>query len=110
MNCNRASRSHCIILDESIKFGSLEILLQHGLATRCSEVYQSWRAEKARGDQHMKQRKADAIADEKKQLDVTLVRIKNGIARWLAGQTVAQYPCVCRSDIHTKTDGFAVDP
>ena len=110
MDCDRTSRSPRLILDESIKFSSLKILLQRGLATRCSEVYQSWAAEKARGDKLMKQRKIDAIADGKKQPDVTLVRIKNGITRWLAGQAVAQYPCVCRSDINTKTDGFAADP
>jgi hypothetical protein len=111
MDCDRTSRSPRLILDESIKFSSLKILLQRGgLKTRCSEVYRSWCAEKAHSDQLMKQRKIDAIDDAKKQLDVTLIRIKNGIARWLAGQAVAQYPCVCRSSIHAKTDGFAADP
>ena len=110
MDCDRASRSPRLILDESIKPSSLKILLQRGLETRCSEVYQNWRAEKARGDQLMKQRKTDAIAGAKKQHDVTLVRIKDGIARWLAGQAVAQYPCVCGSDIYAKTDSFVADP
>lgn len=110
MDCDRTSRSPRLILDESIKFSSLKILLQCGLETRCSEVYQSLRAEKARDDRLIKKRKTDAIADAKKQLDGTLVRIKNGIARWLAGQAVAQYPCVCGSDIHAKTDDFAADP
>ena len=110
MDRDRTSRSPRLILDESIKFSSLKILLQLGLETRCYEVYRSWRAEKARGDQLMKQHKTDAIADAKKQLDVILVRIKNGIARWLAGQAVAQYPCVCGSGIHAIIDGFAAGP
>ena len=110
MDCDRTSKSPRLILDESINISSLKILLQRGLDQRCYGIWQSWRAEKTRDDQLMKQRESDAITDGKKHLDVALVRIKNGIARWLAGQAVAQYPCVCRSNIHANTDGFVVGP
>ena len=110
MDCDRTSNSPRLILEESINSSSLKILLQRGLNQRCSGALQSWRAEKNHDDQLMKQLESDAITDGKKQLDVALVRIKNGIARWFAGQVVDQYPCVSKSNIHTNSDGFATGP
>ena len=110
MDCGGTSRSPRLILDESIKFSSLKILLNRGLDKRCSGVYQSWRAEKTRDDQLMKQRESDAIVAGRTQLGAALDRIQNGIMKWLVEQAVAQYPCVYRSRIHAKPDGFAADP
>jgi len=93
-------------LDEYIKFSSLKILFENGLIERCSGVHQSWRAEKARDEQLMKQRKSDTIAAG----GAAFGRIQNGIMKWFAEQAVAQYPCVYRSRIHAKTDGFAPGP
>jgi hypothetical protein len=110
MDRDRTSMSPRLILDESITDSSLKILLQRGLEQRCSRVYQSWRAEKNHDDQLLKQLESDAIADGRKQQEVAMVRIKTGIVKWLAEQAVAQYPCVYRSCIHPKTDGFAIGP
>lgn len=110
MDCDRTSKSPRLILDDSINSSSLKILLERGLNQRCSGALRSWRAEKNRDDQLMRQLESDAITDGKKQLDVALVRIKNGIARWLAGQVIVQYPCVCKSNIHTNSDGFSAGP
>ncbi len=102
MNYDRASRSPRIILDENITFSSLQLLLQHGLIQRCSQIYQGWRAEKTHDDQIMKQRENDAIAAGRRQLGAVRVRIKDGIMRWLVGRAVARYPCVCSSCTHAK--------
>ena len=110
MDCNRSSRSPRLILDESINFNSLSILLPRGLNQRCPGISQIWRAERTRDDQLMKQRENDAIAAGRIQLREALVRIKNGIMKWLAEEAVAQYPCVCRSCIHAKTDDFTAGP
>ena len=110
MDCDRTSRSPRLILDESIDFSSLKILLQRGLNQRCSIGYQSWRAERTRDDQLMKQRENDAIGAGRIQQSEAFHRIMDGITRWLTEQAVAQYPCVYRSRIHAKTDGFAAGP
>ena len=47
MNYDRLSRRPRLILDENIDFSSMDILLRHGLAQRCSRVYQSWCKEKS---------------------------------------------------------------
>ena len=104
MNRNRTSWSPRLILDESMTIGSLQILSRHGLNQRCAGVFQSWRAEKTHNDQLMKQRESDATATGKTQLGAALGRIQNGFMKWLVEQAVAQYPCVCRSRIHAKTD------
>lgn len=109
MDCDRTLRSPRLVLDEYIDFGSLRILLHHGLRQRCSGVYQSWHTEKNHNDQIMKQRESDAIAAGRRQHGAALVRIKNGIVKWLAEQAVAQYPCVFISRINAKPDGFAAD-
>lgn len=110
MGYNRTSKSPRLILDESIDFSSLKILFQRGLNQRCSEVYQSWRVEKTSDDQIIRRRENDAIAAGRRQLDVVNARIKDGILRWLVGQAVAQYPYVCRSCTHGKSDALAADP
>ena len=110
MDCDRTSNSPRLILDESINSSSLKILLQRGLDQRCARALRSWRAEKSRYDQIMRQRENDATAAGKMQLDVVIARIKDGIMRWLVGQAVAQYPCVCRSCTHAKSDALAADP
>ena len=94
MNYDRSSRSPRLILDENIDFSSLDILLQRGLEQRCSEVYQSWCAEKTRDDQLMNQRQSSTIAAGRRERKATMDRIENGIVKWLAGQAVARYPCV----------------
>ena len=104
MDHDRTQRSPRLILDESINFSSLKILLPCGLIQRCSGVYQSWHAEKTRDDQLMEQRESNALADGRRQQEAALVRIKNGVMRWLAGQAVAQYPCVYGSYIYAKID------
>ena len=110
MDCDRASKSPRLILDESINSISLKSLLDYGLKQRCAAAYQSWRVERTRDDRLIKQRKSDAIANGRKQQEVALIRIQTGIVRWLAEQAVVQYPCVCRSRIYAKTDEFATDP
>jgi hypothetical protein len=92
MNYDRPSRSPRLILDENIDSSSLDILLQHGLDQRCSRVYQSWCEEKRREDELMKQRKSDTIAAGRREKVETMVRVKKGIVKWLAGQAVARYP------------------
>jgi len=110
MDHNRTQMSPRLVLDESINFSSLKILVQSGLDQRCSRVYWGWFAEKTRDGQLMKKRESDALADMRKQQEAALVRIKTGIVRWLAEQAVAQYPCVYSSCIHAKTDTFAAGP
>ena len=110
MDCDRTSRSPRLILDESIDFSSLKILVLRGLDQRCSGVLPSWRAEKTRGDQIMKQRESDAIVAGRRQLDIVFARIKDGLMKWLTEQVVAQYPCACGSCTHAKTDALAADP
>ena len=94
MDHDRTQRSPRLVLDESINFNSLKILLRGGLDQRCSRVYWSWCAEKTRDGQLMKKRESDALADMRKQQEAAFVRIKTRIMRWLAEQAVAQYPCV----------------
>ena len=94
MNYDRLSRRPRLVLDESIDFSTLEILLLHGLRQRCSRVYQCWWEEKRRDDELMKQRQSTTVATGGREVVATAVRIKKGIVRWLAGQAVARYPCV----------------
>ena len=110
MDCDRTSKSPRLILDESINYSSLKVLLDYGLKQRCTGAYQNWHVERTRDGRLMKQRESDAIADWRKQQEVVLTRIKTGIVRWLAAQAVAQYPCACRSCIYAKTDEFTTDP
>jgi len=97
-------------LDEYIDFDSLKILLDHGLQKRCAGVYQSWRTEASRDNQALNKRGRDAKAAGRKEGEAALVRIKSGIVKWLAEQTVARYPCVYRSRIRAKTNGFVAGP
>ena len=94
MDYDRTSRSPRLILDEYIDFDSLKILVGHGLSQRCAEVYQSWRIETSRDNQALKKRGRDAIAAGRSEGETSLVRIKNGVVKWLAEQVVARYPCV----------------
>ena len=94
MDCDRTSRSPRLTLDEDIDFDSLKILVNHGLHQRCAEVYKSWRAERHRDDQTSRQRERDATVAGRKKGEAALVRIKNGIVKWLAEQAVTRYPCV----------------
>lgn len=110
MDCDRTLRSPRLILDEHIDFDSLRILAEHGLHRRCAEVFRHWRAKKSLDDQALREREFAAIAAGRKEGGAALVRIKNGIVKWLAEKTVAKYPCVYRSHIRAKTDSFAADP
>lgn len=110
MDYDRTSNSPRLILDEDIDFDSLKILMDHGLHERCAEVFRSWRAKKSRDDKVLKQRERDTISAGQKEAGAALVRIKKGIVKWLAEQTVARYPCVYRSHIRAKTNGFAAGP
>ena len=83
-----------LILDENIDFSSLDILIRHGLDRRCSTVYEGWHGEKMRHDELMRQRQGTAIDAGRVEIVETMVRIKKGIAKWMAGQAVARYPCV----------------
>ena len=94
MKYDRPSKSPRLILDESIEFNSLDILLRHGLEQRCSQVYQCWREEKRRDDELMKQRLSGIIAAGGRERVAKMDRIKNGIVKWLGEQAVARYPCV----------------
>ena len=94
MNYDRPSRRPRLILDENIDFGSLNILLRHGLAERCSGLYQSWFKEKELGDLLLEQGQRITIAAEREEVEATMVRIKKGIVKWLAKQAVARYLCV----------------
>ena len=91
MNHDRPSRHPRLILDENIDFSSLDILLRHGLAQRCSGVYQSWCKEKKLSDEVLERRQN---ADERKEVEPTMFRIKRGIVKWLTEQAAARYPCV----------------
>ena len=91
MNYDRPSRHHRLILDENIDFSSLNILLRHGLAQRCSGVYQSWYKEKRLDDEVLKQRQN---ADERKDVEASMVRTEMGLLKWLAEQAVPRYLCV----------------
>ena len=104
------SRRPRLILDENIDFSSLDILIRHGLDQRCSGVYESWRGEKKRDDELMRQRQSTTIDAGRGETIATMGRIKRGIAKWLAGQAVARYPCVLGLRDRAKTDGFAADP
>jgi len=94
MDYDRVSRSPRLILDESIDFDSLNILLTHGLNQRCRGVYQSWHAEKSRDEKFMKQYENNVIAAGRAEEETTLARLKKGIVTWLAGRVVARYPYV----------------
>jgi hypothetical protein len=94
MNYDWSSRSPRLILDENIDSSSVDILLRHGLDQRCSRVYQSWCEERRRNDHLMQQRISDTIAAGRRDKQATVVRIMNGLGKWLAGQAVARYPCV----------------
>lgn len=102
MDHDRASNSPRLILDEYIDFDSLKILVNHGLQQRCAKVYQSWRAEKNRDDRTAKKRGIDGIVAGQKEGATALVRIKNGIVKWLAEQAVARYPCVYEECVRAK--------
>ena len=91
MNYDRSSRHSRLILDVNIDFSSLDILLRHGLAQRCSEVYQSWCREKRLADEVLERRQN---ATERKEVEATMLRIKKGILKWLAEQAAVQYRCV----------------
>ena len=91
MNYDRPSRYPRLILDENIDFSSLDILLRHGLAQRCSGVYQSWCREKKFGDEVLERRQN---ADERKELEARMLRIRKGIVKWLTEQAAARYQCV----------------
>ena len=104
------SRHPRLILDENIDFSSLDILIRYGLDRRCSTVYEGWRGEKRRHDELMRQRQSTTINAGRGETIATMGRIKRGIAKWLAGQTVARYPCVWWLRDRAKTDGFAADP
>ena len=110
MNYDRPSRSPRLILDEDIDFSSLDILLRHGLDQRCSRIYQSWREEKRRDDELMKQRLSDIIVVGGRERIATMDRIKKGMVKWLVGQAVARYPCVQESCNRANTDELATDP
>ena len=88
MNYDRPSRCPRLILDENIDFNSLNILLRHGLAERCSGLYQSWFKEKKLGNEVLDQRQNAA---ERKEVEATMVRTDKGILKWLAEQAVPRY-------------------
>jgi hypothetical protein len=94
MNYDRVPSSPRLILDDNIDFGSLGILLRYGLDQRCSGVYQSWCAKKKRDDELLEQRESDTIAAGQREEEAALVRVKDGIVKWLAGEATARYPCV----------------
>ena len=94
MNYDRPSRCPRLILDENIDFSSLGILSRHGLAQRCSGVYQSWFEEKKLGDLLLEQCQRITIVAEREEVEATMVRINKGIVKWLARQAVARYLCV----------------
>src|SRR5258706_4389202 len=110
MNYDRPSRRPRLILDEKIDFSSLDTLLRHGLDQRCSRVYESWRGEKRRDEELMRQRQSTTIDAGRGEIVETMGRIKKGIAKWLAGQAVARYPCVWGLRNRAKTYGLATDP
>ena len=110
MDYDRPSRHPRLVLDESIDFSSLYILIRHGLDQRCSGVYQSWCGEKRHNVELMKQYQRTTITAGRGEMVKTMVRIKKGIVRWLAGQAVTRYPCVCGLRNRAKIDGLAVDP
>ena len=91
MNYGRPSRYPRLNLDENIDFSSLDILLRHGLAQRCSEVYESWCKEKKLGDEVLEQRQN---ADRRKEVEAAMPRMRKGIVKWLAEQAAARYQCV----------------
>ena len=88
INYDRLSRCPRLILDENIDFSSLNILLRHGLAQRCSGVYQSWCKERKFDNEGLEQRQT---ADERKEVEATVVRTDKGILKWLAEQAVPLY-------------------
>ena len=71
MNYDRLSRHPRLSMDENIDFSSLSILLRHGLAQRCSGVYQSWCKEKRLDHEVLGQRQN---ADEREEVEATVVR------------------------------------
>ena len=94
MNYDRSSRYPRLILDENIDFSSLNILLRHGLAQRCSSVYQSWCKKKRLDELVLEQCQRTTIATKWEEVEATMVRINKGIVKWLAKQAVARYLCV----------------
>ena len=85
MNYDRSSRRPRLILDENIDFSSLSILLRHGLAQRCSGVYQSWCKEKKLDNEVLEQ---PQNAGTRKEVEATTVRTDKGLLKWPAGQAV----------------------
>ena len=87
----------------------MDILIRQGLNQRCSGVYESWRGEKKRDDELMRQLQSTAIDAGRRETIETMSRIKRGISKWLAGQAVARYPCVWGLGDRAKTDGLVAD-
>ena len=79
-------------MEENIDFDSLSILLDHGLAARCHDVYQGWQEQRDHGEALCSREEKEAISGIREQARTIYRRLEAGLAEWLAEQTVTVYP------------------
>ena len=79
-------------MEENIDFDSLLILLDHGLAARCHNVYQGWREQRDHDGALFSREEKEAISGIREQAQTIHRRLEAGLAEWLAEQTVTVYP------------------
>jgi hypothetical protein len=81
-----------IVLEENIDFDSLLILLNNGLATRCSDTYDEWRKQRDHDEAQFSREESDATSRTRMEAMAIYQRLEAGLAEWLAEQTVGVYP------------------
>ena len=81
-----------IVLKEDIDFNSLAILLSHGLAVRCRDLYDEWRTQRGMDEARFSQEEENAASAIHNRAQVIYQRLGAGLAEWLADETIRAYP------------------
>jgi len=81
-----------IVLEETIDFDGLQILLTNGLSKRCCDVYERWQRQRDHDEAQFSQEEEGATSRIHEEVMTIYRRLEAGLAEWLAGQTVEVYP------------------